>query len=218
MRGRLNSSGVNESSDVQLKSSFKAKDAQSPMKLDTIMALKPTEGALKKMDRKTVRMADDPSERKSVRSRDQASHKSVDPYESKTVEEIEVEMDKLRDKVERLDIQINKLKDNKLKSKNTIAKEIQPLRAELKASRDLVERLAILREEKIPFYEKLPKDSIFYKHYVSNLFTGKIHQTTVETAKTEENLLKEVGENIQRVRPDEEDVKKAKQAVRKPSR
>ena len=49
---------------------------------------------------------------------------------------------------------------------------------------------------------------MFYKHYVSNLFTGKIHQTTVETAKNEENLLKEVGENIQKVRADEEDKKK----------
>jgi len=56
------------------------------------------------MDRKTVRMADEISEKKSVRSRDQTSHKSVDPYESKTVEEIEVEMDKLRDKVERLEL------------------------------------------------------------------------------------------------------------------
>jgi hypothetical protein len=175
---------------------MKAGDTSSPSKLDNIMALKPTELTLKKMDRKTVRMADDLSEKKSVRSRDQASHKSVDPYESKTVEEIEVEMDKLRDKVERLDIVIAKLKENKLKSKNTISKEIQPLRIELKAARDLVERLAVLREEKIPFYEKLPKDSVFYKHYISNLFTGKIYQTTVETAKNEENLLKEVGENI----------------------
>jgi hypothetical protein len=123
-KGRLNSSGINDSSDAQLKSSFKIKDTSSPSKLDGIMALKPTELTLKKMDRKTVRMADDPSDKKSVRSRDQASHKSVDPYESKTVEEIEVEMDRLRDKVERLEIQINKLRDNKLKSKNTISKEI----------------------------------------------------------------------------------------------
>ena len=111
-KGRLNSSGINDSSDAQLKSSFKIKDTSSPSKLDGIMALKPTELTLKKMDRKTVRMADDPSD------------KSVDPYESKTVEEIEVEMDRLRDKVERLEIQINKLRDNKLKSKNTISKEI----------------------------------------------------------------------------------------------
>lgn len=31
-----------------------------------------------------------------------------------------------------------------------------------------------IKDDKIPFYEKLPKESSFYKHYMQLLFTGKL--------------------------------------------
>jgi hypothetical protein len=36
------------------------------------------------------------------------------------------------------------------------------------------EKLALVKDSKIPFYEKLPKESQFYKHYMNLLFTNKL--------------------------------------------
>jgi|688.fasta_scaffold156816_3 hypothetical protein len=133
-----------------------------------------TEGALKKLDRKTVRMAGfpgsqtDKDDTKSVKSKGEVkSHKSVDPYEDKTVEEIEVDMEKHRRKIEDNNNKMNIMRNDKLKSKMNINKEIAPLRQENAMLRELVIKLDKIRDDKIPYYEKLPHDSIFYRHKIS---------------------------------------------------
>ena len=135
-----------------------------------------TEGALKKLDRKTVRMAGfpgsqgDKDETRSVKSKgDQKSHKSVDPYEDKTVEEIELEMEKHRRKIDDNNNKMNHMRNDKLKSKMNISKEIAPMRQENVMLRDLVIKLDKIRDDKIPYYEKLPKDSVFYRHKISSM-------------------------------------------------
>lgn len=196
MKGRLDSSGINESSEFggPARNISILKDNNRTKNEDGI-----NEGALRKLDRKTVRMAGfgaNTDDAKSVKSRDVKSHKSVDPYEDKTVEEIEVEMEKHRRKIEDNNNKINHMKNDKLKSKMNINKETQPLREEIKMLRDLVIKLDKIREDKIPYYEKLPKDCVFYRHKISSMFTTKINVAAFETAKDEKNLLKEVGEVI----------------------
>ena len=36
--------------------------------------------------------------------------------------------------------------------------------------------LEIVKDKKIPFYEKLPKDSPFYKHYMSVLTASRLQE------------------------------------------
>jgi hypothetical protein len=62
--------------------------------------------------------------------------------------------------------------------------------------RDLVFKLDKIRDSKIPFYEKLPKDSSFYKHYMHLLYTRKIDQVADTTAKEDRYLLRDVGDKI----------------------
>jgi hypothetical protein len=97
-------------------------------------------------------------------------------------------------------------------------KATKPLEIDKQNEQNLVRTLDRIREEKIPFHEKLPKDSIFYKHLMSNIYTAKFAQQTVQTAKYEENQMKEVGEVIHKVRSEEYGTpEKVKRPARKPS-
>lgn len=56
-----------------------------------------------------------------------------------------------------------------------------------------------VKDEKIPYYEKLNKNSTFYKHLMSNLYTDKVEQTGKEATRNEQTLLHEVAETIPKV-------------------
>jgi hypothetical protein len=61
-------------------------------------------------------------------------------------------------------------------TKKMKAKKMRPVEENLIELRDRVAKLEIIKDQKIPFYEKLPKDSPFYKHYMSVLFTGRMQE------------------------------------------
>ena len=87
-------------------------------------------------------------------------------------------MDKCRAKIEAYTKQIDKISNvNKFASTGKLKNETGPIKADLKKEKELLYRLEIIREEKIPFYEKLPKDSVFYKHYMSNMYVAKIKES-----------------------------------------
>ena len=44
--------------------------------------------------------------------------------------------------------------------------------------RERIQKLEIIKDGKIPFYEKLPKDSAFYKHYMSVLYQARLQEVT----------------------------------------
>lgn len=120
----------------------------------------------------------------------------MDPYEDKTVEEIELDMDKHRRKIEENNNKMIRMRNDKLKSTMNINKECLPFKQENAMLRDLVIKLDKIRDDKIPYYEKLPHDSVFYRHKISYMQSNKITVAAIETAKDEKNLLKEVGELI----------------------
>ena len=42
-----------------------------------------------------------------------------------------------------------------------------------------MELLDYIKDSKIPFYEKLPKDSPFYKHYLSVMYASRLQEAAV---------------------------------------
>lgn len=40
--------------------------------------------------------------------------------------------------------------------------------------------MEVIKDAKIPFYEKLPKDSPFYKHYMSVLFAQRMQEAAAK--------------------------------------
>jgi len=88
MKGKTaNSSGLNDSTETGL------------VKKNTSI-LKDGDAAAKKIDAKTVRMADDGT--KSVKSGDEGGAAPDDIWASKTMEEIENEMDKARERIDKI--------------------------------------------------------------------------------------------------------------------
>jgi len=115
----------------------------------------------------------------------------------KTVEEVEAEIDKCLAIHESNIRKIERIKKNgKLKSDTKIREEQLPLKQQNIYLRERVELLAQIKEEKIPFYEKLPKDSTFYKHYMNLLVTRAIDKSAVDKLDEDKTVLKEVNEKI----------------------
>ena len=122
----------------------------------------------------------------------------MNPYIDKTIEEIEVDMDRAREKIERNTLLMAKARNNTLRSKKAIEKEILPLRDEIRELTALVKMLDKLIDEKTPYWEKLPKETVFYKHLMSNMYTTKINTTAKETAQIDNSNLKEAAEEVHR--------------------
>ena len=55
--------------------------------------------------------------------------------------------------------------------------------------RERIQKLEIIRDGKIPFYEKLPKDSAFYKHYMSVLYQTRIQEATTKKVQEDRSML-----------------------------
>ncbi len=90
------------------------------------------------------------------------------------VDEIEALIEKARREIDyNVDIK-RRIYRHKMMTKKTKQKKAAPLDKIITELRERVQRLEIIKDAKIPFYEKLPKDSPFYKHYVSVLYATRI--------------------------------------------
>jgi hypothetical protein len=49
-----------------------------------------------------------------------------------------------------------------------------------------------MKEKKIPYYDKLPKDSIFYKHLMQTMYMKSMKKACEETMQQEKNTMIEV--------------------------
>lgn len=67
-------------------------------------------------------------------------------------------------------------------------KKLAPLELVLNELRERIEKLEVIKDAKIPFYEKLPKDSPFYKHYMSVLYAARMQETTTKKVIEDRNF------------------------------
>ena len=59
-------------------------------------------------------------------------------------------------------------------------KKLEPVEKVIGELRERIAKLEIIKDAKIPFYEKLPKDSPFYKHYMSVLYAARMQEATAK--------------------------------------
>ena len=71
-------------------------------------------------------------------------------------------------------------------------KKLEPVERVLFDLRQKVQKLEIIKDAKIPFYEKLPKDSPFYKHYMSVLYAARMQEATTKKVVEDRNLFQNV--------------------------
>lgn len=86
-----------------------------------------------------------------------------------SIEEIDVLIEKAQREVEVWLEQKKKYMANKMWTNKTKSKKVAPINDAIQELRERISKLEIIKDGKIPFYEKLPKDSAFYKHYMSVL-------------------------------------------------
>jgi hypothetical protein len=68
-------------------------------------------------------------------------------------------------------------------------KKLEPVEKALAELRERIQKLEVIRDAKIPFYEKLPKESPFYKHYMSVLYAGRMQEAAAKKILEDRNLL-----------------------------
>jgi hypothetical protein len=97
--------------------------------------------------------------------------KQEENYEEMEIEELDVFIEKAGREIDlNLDLKRRILK-HKMLTKKIKHKKLKPIELQLSELRQYVSKLEIIKDSKIPFYEKLPKDSVFYKHYMSVIFS-----------------------------------------------
>jgi hypothetical protein len=84
-------------------------------------------------------------------------------YNSWTIEELTVRIKKIQDEESKLMDEKNAVRKRTSGAKRKMLKELDDL---LKEKRNFRFYLESILDSKIPFYEKLPKGSSFYKHYI----------------------------------------------------
>lgn len=118
-------------------------------------------------------------------------------YEDKTVEDIEVEIDKLFGNLDTNNAKLDKIrKAGRLKSEMKIKEEQKPFIELSRYIRQRIELLDKMKNAKIPYYDKIPKDSNFYKFIINKLITTKILTETRDKAREEKASLKDVNDKI----------------------
>ena len=55
----------------------------------------------------------------------------------------------------------------------------------------------MIKDSKIPFWEKLPKDSQFYKHYMNLKFARDINEAAAAQANEDRELMQKVKEKVE---------------------
>ena len=53
-----------------------------------------------------------------------------------------------------------------------------------------------MKETKSPFYEKIPKESEFYKHYMALLYLRQLDEVTKDAARLDRQLMCEVNQEV----------------------
>ena len=102
-----------------------------------------------------------------------------------------------------------------LATKTTIRAKVKPIVEEMNALRMQLLELQQKRDAKIPDHEKLPKDCIFYKHFLQVAMNTEIEKSAQKQIREDKELLTEIGEGLSPQKPlnvKEIDIKNLKKA------
>ena len=81
------------------------------------------------------------------------------------------------------------MENDPLATKTTIKAKVKPLEDEMKMLRFTLTEMEMIREEKIPDHEKLPKDCVFVRHYLQVQANKDIEDVAKEQIKDDKEML-----------------------------
>lgn len=124
----------------------------------------------------------------------------ANPYEEHTVEQMDVLIDQHANRINDLANKIKVIANDSLATKTTKNAKKKPLVEEMTMLRFKLMELQQIREDKIPDHEKLPKDCIFYKHFLQVDTNTKIQKAADEQIREDKELLQGIAQNLSPVK------------------
>eukprot|EP00347_Sterkiella_histriomuscorum_P016619 403352494 len=122
--------------------------------------------------------------------------KLEEDFEAMSIEEIDVLIEKAQREVDQaIDIRKRILR-HKMLTKKLKQKKLGPVEGVINELREKIGKLEIIKDKKIPFYEKLPKDSPFYKHYMSVLYAARMQEAAQQKVQEDRVLFSNVAATI----------------------
>lgn len=111
------------------------------------------------------------------------------PYANHTVIMMDALIQQTTQQIYKLANQKRNMENDPLATKTTIKAKVKPLEDEMKALRWTLTEMEMVREEKIPDHEKLPKDCVFVRHYLQVQANKDIEDVAKEQIKDDKEML-----------------------------
>ena len=93
----------------------------------------------------------------------------------------------------------DKLKKNTRMLARARNEKLDELKASINDLSNRIQNLEIIKDRKIPAHEKLDKATIFYKHFMKLMAAEKLEETAQNQAKEDKEMLKEIGDGIEKI-------------------
>ena len=111
------------------------------------------------------------------------------------IEEVEAMIEESERLLNEADKERKKINKKKMTA-NQKAKMMEPFDAEIKMLRERIIFLVAQQDKKIPFYEKLPKDHQFYKHFMMDLQFKRMKQAANNKAEKDRMMFAGAAEQL----------------------
>jgi len=117
-------------------------------------------------------------------------------YDSMEIEEIDVLIEGAEAELKTLQAEKRSTLNKKGLSKGARAARLEPLEEGLTMLRAQLAMLLQIKDAKIPFYDKLPKDNQFYRHFMQNLAATRIRDAAAAKAEDDSALFAGAADDI----------------------
>lgn len=130
----------------------------------------------------------------------------ADPYKEHSVEQMDTLIATTTLEINRLMVRKKAFESDGLATKTTIRAKVKPIVEEMNMLRVKLLELQTIRDAKIPDHEKLPRDCIFYKHYIQVDMNQKIEELAKQQIREDRELLQEIGQGLSPKKGQKEDL------------
>lgn len=114
----------------------------------------------------------------------------VNQYNALTVEQVDELIEACETQIYGILKVVRGLRADKRLSKGDRKSKLKPLEDQLYLKESHMTMLLKVRDDKIPFHKKLPKESCFYSHYMQTQFSTRLLTAGSDLAKHETQMMK----------------------------
>ena len=134
--------------------------------------------------------------KESIKQDDQKSLDLVDSFAECEIDQLEKKLEKCEHEHISIEKQKVALSKNKSATKRMQVLQLRELDEQIHRIRMRQERILRCIDSKTPFYEKLPKDSQFYQHFMAAMYMKKISDAGSDLLDSEKAIMRDVKKTL----------------------